>query len=60
VTSRQARLDSAFFSQEILRLLDTEGVEFTISVPFERKPPARGLKGSGARFTGLAISQPGA
>jgi hypothetical protein len=32
----EARLDSAFFSQEILRLLDTAGVEFTISVPFER------------------------
>ena len=32
----EARLDSAFFSDEIVGLLDREGVEFTISVPFER------------------------
>ena len=32
----EARMDSAFFSDEIVSLLDTEGVEFTISVPFER------------------------
>ena len=29
-------MDSAFFSDDIVRMLDTEGVEFTISVPFER------------------------
>jgi hypothetical protein len=34
----EARLDSAFFSDEIVRLLDDETVKFTISVPFERFP----------------------
>jgi len=32
----EARMDSAFFSDDIVRMLDAEGVEFTISVPFER------------------------
>ncbi len=32
----EARLDSAFFSDEIVSLLDAEAVQFTISVPFER------------------------
>jgi hypothetical protein len=32
----EARMDSAFFSDDIVRMLDTEGVEFTISVPFDR------------------------
>ena len=32
----EARVDSAFFSDGIVGMLDTEGVEFTISVPFER------------------------
>ena len=32
----EARMDSAFFSDDIVGMLDTEGVEFTISVPFER------------------------
>ena len=32
----EVRLDSAFFSDEIVTALATEGVEFTISVPFER------------------------
>ncbi len=32
----EARMDSAFFSDEIVRQLDKLGVEFTISVPFER------------------------
>ena len=32
----EARMDSAFFSDDIVSLLDTEGVQFTISVPFER------------------------
>jgi hypothetical protein len=32
----EARMDSAFFSDEIVRMLDTAGVQFTISVPFER------------------------
>jgi hypothetical protein len=32
----EARLDSAFFSDEIVSLLDQQGVEFSVSVPFER------------------------
>jgi len=32
----EARMDSAFFSDDIVGMLDTQGVEFTISVPFER------------------------
>jgi hypothetical protein len=32
----EIRMDSAFFSDEIVAALDAAGVEFTISVPFER------------------------
>ena len=32
----EARLDSAFFSEELLRWLEQWNVEYTISVPFER------------------------
>jgi hypothetical protein len=32
----ETRLDSAFFNDDIVKLLDTEKVEFSISVPFER------------------------
>ena len=32
----EVRMDSAFFSDELVTALDTAGVEFTISVPFER------------------------
>jgi hypothetical protein len=32
----ETRMDSAFFSEEIIDLLHREGVEFTASVPFER------------------------
>lgn len=34
----EARLDSAFFSDEMVTLLEELGVEYTISVPFERFP----------------------
>ncbi len=34
----EARLDSAFFSDRIVTLLHEEGIEFSISVPFERFP----------------------
>ena len=37
-TVLEARLDSAFFSQHTLTLLDLYGVESTLSVPFERFP----------------------
>ena len=39
----EARMDSAFFSDDIVGMLDTEGVEFTISVPFERFTVLKGL-----------------
>jgi hypothetical protein len=32
----EARMDSAFFSDQIVRALQKESIEFTISVPFER------------------------
>jgi len=32
----EVRMDSAFFSDEIVSVLDAMGVEFTLSVPFER------------------------
>jgi len=32
----EVRMDSAFFSDQIVQTLDRQGVEFTISVPFER------------------------
>ena len=32
----EVRMDSAFFSDEIVGSLDTAGVEYTVSVPFER------------------------
>jgi len=38
----EARLDSAFFSDKIVTLLHKEGVEFSISVPFERFPELKG------------------
>jgi len=39
----EARLDSAFFSDAIVTCLQTHGVAFTISVPFERFPDLKGL-----------------
>ena len=32
----EVRMDSAFFSDEIVRSLEAQGVEYTVSVPFER------------------------
>lgn len=39
----EVRMDSAFFSDEIISLLDSYGVEFTVSVPFERFPELKGM-----------------
>ncbi len=33
---REVRIDSAFFHDEIADALDAQGIEFTVSVPFER------------------------
>lgn len=32
----EVRMDAAFFSEEIVSMLDRKGIEFTITVPFER------------------------
>jgi hypothetical protein len=37
-TLLEARIDSAFFNQDVFPVLEQEGVEFTCSVPFERFP----------------------
>jgi hypothetical protein len=35
-TKIEVRMDSAFFSDDIITALEAEGIEFTVSVPFER------------------------
>jgi hypothetical protein len=39
----ESRLDSAFFSKDVLRIFDKRGAEFTISVPFERLAELKGI-----------------
>jgi len=39
----EVRMDSAFFSDEIVTALDAEGIQFTISVPFERFTELKGM-----------------
>ena len=40
----ETRVDSAFFSEDIVRMLDkTAGAEFTVSVPFERFTVLKGM-----------------
>jgi hypothetical protein len=39
----ESRKDSAFFSDEIVSFLDRQGVQFTISVPFERFPELKAM-----------------
>lgn len=46
----EVRMDSAFFSDEIVRMLDKARVEFSISVPFERFPVLRGMIESRERW----------
>lgn len=49
----EARLDGAFFSDEIVSTLDAEGVQFTISVPFERFHALKALVESRKRWRHL-------
>ena len=49
----EARMDSAFFSDGIVRMLDAEGVEFTISVPFERFATLKALIENRRRWSHL-------
>jgi hypothetical protein len=39
----EARMDSAFFDEKMVDMLDGLRVEFTISVPFERLPELKGI-----------------
>ena len=39
----EVRMDSAFFSDQIVTALDAEGIQFTISVPFERFAELKGM-----------------
>jgi len=39
----EVRMDSAFFSDEIVSTLRDKGIEFTISVPFERFPELKAM-----------------
>jgi hypothetical protein len=39
----ESRMDSAFFDERMVDLLEDKGVEFTISVPFERLPELKGI-----------------
>jgi hypothetical protein len=39
----EIRLDSAFFSDEIVNALDARGVQFTVTVPFERLTELKGM-----------------
>lgn len=39
----EIRMDSAFFSDQIIAALDRRGVEFTVSVPFERFAQLKGM-----------------
>ncbi len=48
--SIEVRMDSAFFSDAIVGMLDAEGVEFTISVPFERFTELKELVGHRKRW----------
>jgi len=49
----EVRLDSAFFSDEIVTVLDREGIEFNLSVPFERFVELKGLIESRLRWRHL-------
>lgn len=49
----EVRLDSAFFSDEIVTLLDQRGVQFTISVPFERFTELKRMTESRQRWRSL-------
>jgi len=46
----ETRMDSAFFSEEIIEALDEQGVEFTASVPFERLTALKGMVESRRRW----------
>jgi hypothetical protein len=51
----EVRMDSAFFSDEIVSALQAEGVEFTISVPFERFTELKRMIESRQRWQQVSI-----
>ena len=46
-------MDRAFFSDDFVSMLDTEGIQFTISVPFERFADLKALIESRKRWRHL-------
>ena len=42
-TTFESRVDSAFFNQKILSVMDSKNVKFTASVPFERFSQLKGM-----------------
>ncbi len=51
----EVRMDSAFFSDEIVSALQAAGVEFTISVPFERFVELKALIEGRQRWQGIGL-----
>jgi hypothetical protein len=49
----ESRLDSAFFSKDILPVFESHGAEFTISVPFERLAELKGMIEARKRWTAI-------
>jgi len=49
----EVRVDSAFFSDDIVTMLDGLKVEFTVSVPFERFPELKGMIEERKRWRGM-------
>ena len=49
----EVRMDSAFFSDQIVKALDGKGIEFTISVPFERFAELKGMIHGRQRWRGF-------
>jgi len=50
-TRIEARVDSAFFGEDLLAALNADSVEFTCSVPFERLPELKGIIEARRRWT---------
>ena len=54
-TKVETRIDSAFFNETITERLHSSGVEFTISVPFERFAALKGLVEGRKRWRRMAV-----
>lgn len=49
----EVRMDSAFFSDEIITVLDEMSIDFTVSVPFERFAELKGMIEARQRWRGM-------